>query len=122
MRILADTSVWVQHFRRGLPAFVRHLQANEILMHAVVLGELATGNLSRRTETLSWLRRLPMANHPTAEECLQFLEAQRLWGRGIGWNDLQVLAASHLSHVPLWSFDSSLNKVATSLGICHTAI
>ena len=40
--ILADTSVWVEHFRRGLPLLAAHLSRAQIAIHSVVLGELAT--------------------------------------------------------------------------------
>jgi predicted nucleic acid-binding protein len=40
--ILADTSVWVEHFRRGLPLLAAHLTQAQIAIHSVVLGELAT--------------------------------------------------------------------------------
>ena len=39
--ILADTSVWIDHFRRGLASFARQLEAGEVATHTVVLGELA---------------------------------------------------------------------------------
>ncbi|HEY5777949.1 MAG TPA: hypothetical protein VIT00_04390, partial [Terrimicrobiaceae bacterium] len=67
--IIADTSVWVQHFRRGLPGFAAVLSQQSISIHAVVLGELATGNLSKRRQTLADLRRLPRATAGTTEEC-----------------------------------------------------
>ena len=50
--ILAETSVRLQHFRRGVPDFVTALQNGQISIHPVVLGELASGNLARRTQTL----------------------------------------------------------------------
>jgi predicted nucleic acid-binding protein len=119
--ILADTSVWVEHFRRRLPAFARRLAAGEIVMHTVVLGELATGNLSRRSETLDRLRQLPVARHGTLEECLAFLETQRLWGQGVGWNDVQLLVASRLSRALLWSLDRRLREIARKLKIAYDA-
>ena len=49
--ILADTSVWVEHFRRGLPALAQQLQTSQIACHPLVIGELACGNLARRAHT-----------------------------------------------------------------------
>ncbi len=117
--ILTDTSVWIQHFRYGLPAFAKRLEADEIRMHTIVLGELATGNLSRRFETLNWLRYLPMAVHGTTEECLTFIETQHLWGQGLGWDDVQLLVAARLSSVSLWSLDRRLDRIARHLGIAY---
>ena len=83
--ILADTSVWVEHFRRGLPDLAEHLSRAQIAIHSVVLGELATGNLAQRKETLLWLGRLPRLEEPSATDCLTFLEQRKLFGLGIGW-------------------------------------
>ena len=33
--ILADTSIWVQHFRRGMPLFAAALGQHQISMHAL---------------------------------------------------------------------------------------
>jgi predicted nucleic acid-binding protein len=115
--IIADTSVWVQHFRRGMAAFAGALNQGFISMHPVVLGELATGNLARRQQTLAALRSLPRANVATADECLDFIEAHSLFGIGIGWNDVQLLAAACLSGQSLWSLDARLAAAAAKLRI-----
>jgi hypothetical protein len=119
--ILADTSVWVQHFRRGLPDFAAALQDGQISMHPVVIGELATGNLAQRARTLAALRILPRVKTGTPDECLDFLESNSLYGRGIGWNDLQLLVAARLSGHPLWSLDSRLAEAAEKLDVAHFA-
>lgn len=121
MMILADTSLWVQHFRRGLPDFAVTLGQRLISIHAVVLGELATGNLSKRQQTLADLRRLPRATAGTTEECLDFIEIHSLYGRGLGWNDVQLLVAARLSGHSLWSLDSRLATAARELGVAHTS-
>lgn len=115
--ILADTSIWVQHFRRGLPTFAAALTRHEISMHPVVLGELACGNLHQRTQTLADLARLPRASAGTAGECLDFIETQKLHGRGLGWNDVQLLVAARLCGHPLWSLDARLVETARALGV-----
>ena len=119
--ILADTSIWVHHFRRGMPEFVAALGQHQISIHAVVLGELASGNLVKRTETLADLRRLPRAVAGTVEESLDFIETQTLYGRGLGWNDMQLLVAARLSGHPLWSLDARLTAAAGKLRIAYQA-
>src|SRR5690349_3037041 len=39
--ILADTSVWIEHFRKGEPALQERLSEGRILMHPWISGELA---------------------------------------------------------------------------------
>lgn len=119
--IIADTSVWVQHFRRGMPDFAAALQDGRISLHPVVLGELASGNVSQRSVTLAALRRLPLTPVGTSKECLDFIETQALHGRGIGWNDVQLLVAARLTRYPLWSLDTRLARAAEDLGVAHEA-
>jgi len=92
-----------------------------ISIHPVVLGELATGNLTQRTQTLGWLRTLPGVRAGTPDECLAFIEAHALHGCGIGWNDVQLLAAARLSGHALWSLDTRLATAAIRLGVAYPA-
>ena len=115
--ILADTSVWVQHFRRGMPAFAAALAERQISIHPIVLGELACGNLGKRAQTLADLRRLPHATVATFEESLSLIESRSLYGRGLGWNDVQLLVAAKLSGHFLWSLDARLVAVASKMGL-----
>jgi predicted nucleic acid-binding protein len=120
--ILADTSVWIDFFRRGSAAFASRLEDGEIATHTVVIGELATGNLARRGETLSSLQALPRLREGTSAECLGYLEDHQLFGRGIGWNDIQLLVAAELSRVPLWTRDRPLSAAAKKLGLLLSAL
>ncbi len=43
--ILVDTSVWVDHLRSGDPAVAELLEQSRVIMHPMVLGEWACGNL-----------------------------------------------------------------------------
>jgi len=57
--VLADTSVWIEHFRRGEPALAERLAEGLVLMHPFVSGELACGNLKNRPAILADLHALP---------------------------------------------------------------
>ncbi len=119
--ILADTSVWVDHFRRGSTAFRQRLESGEIAIHSTVLGELASGNLARRRETLAALLALPRTHEGRFAECLAYLESHRLYGRGVGWNDIQLLVSAELSQTPIWSLDRGLADLAGKLKLRYTA-
>jgi hypothetical protein len=53
----------------------------------------------------------------TADESLALLEAERLYGRGLGWNDVQLLASARVSRAPLWTLDRILADAAHKLGV-----
>jgi predicted nucleic acid-binding protein len=115
--VLADTSVWIQHFRRGEPALADHLSEGLVLMHPFVSGELACGNLKSRAAILSDLNTLPAAQLASHAEVLQLNEDRCLWGRGLGWIDMHLLASALLSRCGLWTLDKKLAAVARELGL-----
>ena len=116
--ILADTSVWVDHFRRESKPLTHFLNLNRVLIHPLVIGELACGNLKNRQQILSLLKSLNSAPTVDHEEALYFLEKNKLMGKGVGFIDIQLLASTALdSGIKLWSYDKRLNAIASDLGL-----
>lgn len=117
--ILVDTSVWVDHLRKGSPRLIALLEDAQVLAHPFVVGELALGYLERRAEILALLSNLPQVEIAAHEEALGFVEQHALIGVGIGWVDVHLLASASLTGVPLWTFDGRLAKAATRLGLAN---
>ena len=112
-----DTSVWVHHLRTGDARLAAALERAEVWTHPWVLGELACGRLAERTTVLGLLRALPAAPVATVDEALSLVERRSLWGRGIGWVDVQLLASALLGGIPIWTLDRRLAAVAAELGV-----
>jgi hypothetical protein len=51
------------------------------------------------------------------EEILQMIEAQKLYGKGLGWVDCQLLASATLSDSGILTHDLALGNAAVRLGI-----
>ena len=115
--MIVDTSVWVEHFRTGEPALAARLELGSVLLHPFVIGELACGNLRNRGEILTSLDRLPIPVLANDDEVLGLVERERLYGRGIGWIDVHLLASARLTGSPIWTLDRRLNEAAISLGV-----
>ncbi|MBK1719403.1 type II toxin-antitoxin system VapC family toxin [Thiocystis violacea] len=114
--ILVDTSVWIDHLRQRDPILVDALDAGRVLMHPFVIGELACGCLANRDEVLELLARLPAAPVATDPETRRFIDRHRLMGRGIGYIDVHLLAATALSgDARLWTRDKRLTTIAVEL-------
>ena len=114
--ILADTSVWVAHFRKRDAALVALLDANLVLAHPFVIGELALGNLGDRRAVLTALLDLPAAVVARDSEVLEFIDRHALFGRGVGYVDAHLLAAARLTAgATLWTHDKRLRHVAEAL-------
>ena len=120
--ILVDTSLWVDHLRAGNEGLVTLLNQSEVMAHPFVIGELACGNLRNRSEVLGLLKDLPQAPVATDAEVLLFIERHELMGRGIGYVDAHLLAASALAGPAfLWTQDKRLKQVATFLNLSFEA-
>lgn len=115
--ILVDTSVWIEHLRLGDDRLRDLLFDEQVLSHPYVVGELACGRLENRSEILSMLTALPEAQVLEHEEVLSFLEARRLYGRGIGWVDAHLLASTLLTKCTLWTLDKPLRRAAAALNV-----
>jgi hypothetical protein len=116
--VLVDTSVWIEHLRSGNRRLSELLDRNILLMHPFVLGELACGNLVNRKAVLALLAGLPGARVAGDDEVLYFIEERALMGRGIGYVDAHLLAATALNApARLWTSDRALRAVAGGLGL-----
>ena len=113
--ILVDTSVWIDHLRKGNAALGEALDAGVVLTHPFVIGELACGHLRARAEILTLLGRLPGLPSVSHDEALHFVAAQHLHGRGLGWIDIHLLAAAHVARARLWTLDRRLEAARVSL-------
>jgi predicted nucleic acid-binding protein len=115
--ILVDTSVWIDHLRRGSDRLRSLLLDEQVFCHPFIVGELACGTLRNRREILTMLKALPEAHLVEHDEVLSFLEARHLYGRGIGWVDANLLASTLLTGCTLWTFDKPLRRAAAALNV-----
>jgi len=116
--ILVDSSVWVDHLRKGDAILARLLNAARVLAHPFVVGELALGSLRQRESILATLQNLPQAIVARDAEVLRFINQQALHSVGIGYVDAHLLASVRLTAGgSLWTRDKRLHAVAGRLGL-----
>ncbi len=116
--ILVDTSVWIDHLRKGNARLISLLSNAAVLIHPFVIGELACGNLHNRNRILNLLGDLPAGRMADDREVLFFIEHNDLMG--IGYIDAHLLASVSLSGAAgIWTIDRKLNKVAAQLGLAQ---
>ena len=118
-RLLADSSVWIEHLHRTDDEFSQALGAKQIYVHQAVIGELACGTLARRAEILTRLMLLPELPDATFGELLALIDQRKLWGRGLSWVDVLLLGAVLLAGAKLWTHDRPLHRVAQELGVAY---
>lgn len=116
---LVDTSIWIDHLRTGNDALVTMLQNHLVCIHPWIIGELACGNLANRVEALELLGSLPPLAPARENEALHSIEKRCLMGRGIGYIDVHLLAATVMHGVEIWTRDKRLMGVAMDLGVAY---
>jgi predicted nucleic acid-binding protein len=117
MKVLADTSLWVDHLRGTNPALKKLVDSNILVMHPFVIGELACGTMKNRVGILRGLHQLPVSTVAKDAEVLRFIETHKLWGRGMGWVDQHLLASALIANYRISTLDKKLAKAASDLKI-----
>lgn len=116
--ILADTSTWIDYLSVGVPTFQALLDDHQILIHPMVIGELACGNIRSRGATLNMLSELRSARVANDEDVLALIENRRLMGRGISYIDAHLLTSTLITNsCLLWTRDRRLMAAAEELSV-----
>jgi hypothetical protein len=116
--ILADTTIWVDHFRKSDQKLVELLEQKEILLHPFIVAELALGSLRDRTSTLWFLDNQSMTKVASMAEVRRLVESRRLYARGIGLTDAHLIASVLLTPgTSLWTRDERLRGLARELSV-----
>jgi len=123
--VLVDTSVWVDFLRSGDSALANMLKKmpgqNRVVIHPMIIGELACGNLKNRQSLLQLWNSLHTLIQASHEEVLYFIEHHQLMGKGIGYIDAHLLASVALAmDARLWTRDLRLAKVTSKLGFVQS--
>ncbi|WP_448167853.1 type II toxin-antitoxin system VapC family toxin [Burkholderia ambifaria] len=114
--ILVDTSVWIDHLRAGDATLATLLEAERVLIHPFIIGELALGSMRDRQTVLDALRDLPAATPATDDEVQRMIDVVPLHGLGIGYVDAHLLASVRLTGgSKLWTRDRRLLAAAERL-------
>jgi predicted nucleic acid-binding protein len=117
--ILADTNVWIKHFRDSDAELISQLNIGFVVCHPFIIGALACGNLGNRAEILTLLQALPLSPVVEDTEILEFIENNSLMGRGLGYVDIHLLASVIIGNIVLWTYDRRLNAAAIELGVSY---
>jgi len=116
--ILVDTSVWIDHFREPDSLLSELIEDQRVLIHPLVIGELAMGDLTPRDATLHRLSRLEPAHMARHADVLRLVQTQRLYAIGLAFVDAHLLASARITpDSSLWTRDKRLRAAAERLDL-----
>jgi predicted nucleic acid-binding protein len=118
VRLLADSSVWIDHLRKPDQLLAHALRRRQVVVHPFVLGEIALGSIADRAGVLAALTSLRRVRKAEDGEVLALVERHGLHGTGLGWVDAHLLAGTLLTpETRLWTRDRRLHAAAERLGV-----
>jgi predicted nucleic acid-binding protein len=116
--ILADTSIWVDHFRASNHQMQSLLNRGKVAMHPCVVAEIALGSLKDRQQKLAAMDSLRKVKVAQMREVRHMIEAHTLYSKGIGLTDAHLIASCLLTPgTQLWTRDVAMMKAAAGFGI-----
>lgn len=115
--ILVDTSIWADHLRRGDARLAALLNDEAVVLHALVIAELALGPMPERDRLLRRLDTMPRLPTASDDAFLAFCCDRPVIGRGIGVIDVHLLIATERHGASLWTRDLRLADAADELSI-----
>lgn len=117
--IVADSSVWIDHFRNPQAQLPRLIDYGELWMHPYVICELALGSVPDRARFVTFLQSLPCFEPADDSALLQFVNDYELHGKGVGLVDAELLRSCAEAKGHLWSHDKRLLAQAARLGLAY---
>jgi predicted nucleic acid-binding protein len=119
--LLVDSPIWIDHIDKGDPQLVDQLRSRRVVMHPMIIGEIALGSITRRAEILEQLHALKQIKAVAHAEVMAMIEWLKLPSTGIGYVDAHLLAAVRQTpNARLWTRDKRLAAQAERLEVAYT--
>jgi predicted nucleic acid-binding protein len=119
MVILADSSVWIDHFRKPKDLLPQLIGRGELFIHPYVICELALGSVPDRSTLIAYLQSLPKVDLSDPHVLLEFVQSLELHGKGVGMIDATLLKNCVDGEALLWTTDKRLFAQAERLGVAY---
>lgn len=109
---IADTSAWVNHFRRKSSTKLSvYLADHQILVHPLVFGELLLGDIQRNLTAMTLLQLMPKAVEASYDEICYSIRHFKLDQKGIGWVDAALITSAKILDCGILTDDHYLDQV-----------
>jgi predicted nucleic acid-binding protein len=120
VQIIADSSIWIDFINKGNTELEDQLKRRRILLHPMIIGEVALGSTTNRLIFLQELKKLPQAQIFSHTDVMATIDWLELHNQGIGYVDAHLLASTRqLSNGKLWTRDKRLHAQAERFGLAY---
>jgi predicted nucleic acid-binding protein len=115
--ILADTSIWIEFFRKKNPAFLQmrnQLEENQIVVHECIFAELLQGaknETERSIVTEYWLNLPKISGENILLEAGLESGRKKWFTKGVGLVDAALITAARSHKVSIWTLDKKLKSL-----------
>ncbi|MGI9113477.1 MAG: hypothetical protein DLM52_07455 [Chthoniobacterales bacterium] len=120
VKVLVDTSVWIDHLNRADPLLQRLLLAGVVYVANPVLGEIAAGNIPERRRTMLYLHVMQRFTDPAPDDVLGWIDTQAFGGKGLTWVDCLLLVLAQQNRAVIYTRDRVLARHAAQLKVAFT--
>ncbi len=120
--VLVDSSIWIDHINRGDADLASLLKSRRVLIHPMIVGEIALGSVERQKFLFEDLEALPTLTVVGHAEVMAMIGWLKLGGSGVGYVDAHLIAAvRQVTTGRLWTRDKRLHAQAERLGVAYAA-
>lgn len=116
--ILVDSSVWIDHFRKGNKNLIELLEKEEVCTSEIILLELIPFLQQQKntSDIVENLQRIPCTNETISKsdwKSLRKLQEELIQSghNGIGIPDLIIVYTAIKYELPVFTLDKTLNKI-----------
>nr|WP_210290092.1 type II toxin-antitoxin system VapC family toxin [Rhizobium skierniewicense] len=114
---MVDTSIWIDHFRHHDDELRKIIEADNLLCHPAIIGELGLGSLRNRNDVITFLAAQQEVLVATHDEVMVMIDRHSLFSMGIGYTDANLLASTLIdTRAVLWTRDKRLAAAAQKAG------
>jgi predicted nucleic acid-binding protein len=118
--VIADSSIWMDHINKGDSGLVALMKQRRVRLHPMIIAEIALGSIKQRAIMLEELHAFPQVDSASHSEVMAMIEWMKLFGKGVGYVDAHLLAATRqLRSGTLWTRDNKLKAQAMRLNIAY---
>jgi len=120
MKVLIDSSIWIEHFKKQNELIPDLITRNLIVTHPLIIAEIALGTPKNKKIILEIMKELNQTEQATTEEVLEFIEKENIAGQGCGATDIFLLTSAIITkNTAIWTLDKNLMKLTERFNVLY---